>query len=255
MTSAGDLVLDVHTRLFDSHDTSVLETHFADGFVEHSPLVAGDRDGLRKLVEEAGDGLTYTNARVLVDGDLVALHGKFTGLDESDLVGFDIYRVADGRLAEHWDNLVPAAEPNISGRTQLDGPTEVDSSADAEANRARVVEFFEKTLIGGDYSGFREYTRDGEFAQHSPDIGDGVDAVIEFLEKLRADGEGLEYERIHRTVADGQFVLTHSEGSIAGERHSYCELWRVEDGAVAELWDAIAPVPADADAVHDHGVF
>ena len=255
MSRNGELVLDVHTRLFDAHDTGVLETHFTEDFVEHSPLVAGDRDGLRRLVEDCGAGLHYTNARVIADGDLVALHGRFTGLDETDLVGFDIYRVVDGRIAEHWDTLVPVAEPNVSGRTQLDGTTAVDASADTEANRALVLEFFEKTLVGGDYSGFEQYSRDGRFAQHSPDIGDGIPAVVEFLEKLREAGEGLVYDRVHRTVAQGDFVLTHSEGSIGGTRHSYCELWRVEDGAIAELWDAIAEVPSDADAVHDHGVF
>lgn len=255
MTEIGQFVLDAHTQLFHHHNTDVLNTHFTEDFVEHSPLVAGDRAGLKKLVEDAGEGLTYENVRVIADTDLVALHGKFTGLDEDVMVGFDIYRVQDGKLAEHWDSLVPQAAPNASGRTQLDGPTEVDTTADTEANRALVVEFFKKTLIGGDYSGFDAYGRDGQFAQHSPDIADGVPAVIEFLEKLRDAGEGLVYDKIHRTVAQGNFVLTHSEGSIAGARHAYCELWRVEDGAIAELWDAISEVPSDAEAVHSHGVF
>lgn len=255
MAQNGRLVLDVHTRLFNQHDTGVLNTHFTEDFIEHSPLVANDREGLRRLVLECGEGLTYENVRVIEDGDFVALHGKFKGLEEQDLVGFDIYRVVDGKLAEHWDNLVPAAAPNVSGRTQLDGPTRPDLDADTEKNRTLVVEFFQKTLIGGDYSGFEEYGRDRQFAMHSPDIGDGVPAVIDFLTALRDSGEGLVYDRIHRTVAQGDFVLTHSEGSIAGVRHSYCELWRVEDGAVVELWDAISEVPLDEDAVHDHGVF
>jgi predicted SnoaL-like aldol condensation-catalyzing enzyme len=249
------LVLDAHTALFGRGDVSVLESAFAEGFVEHSPLVADDRAGLRTMVEEAGDALAYVNARVLADGDLVALHGRFSGLDEQDLVGFDIYRVADGRIVEHWDSLVPLAEPNASGRTQLDGPTQPDPAVDREASRALVKDFFAQTLIGEDYEGFRRFTRDGRFLQHSPDIADGVDEVIAFLEELRAGGEGLVYDRIHRTVADGQFVLTHSEGSIAGKRHSYCELWHLEGAAISEMWDAIAEVPPDAEALHSHGIF
>lgn len=253
--SHGQFVLDTHNALFDRGDVSVLESAFADDFVEHSPLIAGDRDGLRKMVEEAGDAIGYTNARVLEDGDLVALHGRFTGLDETDLVGFDIYRVENGKLAEHWDSLVPVAEPNASGRTQLDGPTAVDRSADEEANRKRAVQFFTESLIGEDYEGFRRFTRDGVFRQHSPDIADGTDEVIDFLSDLKTKGEGLVYDRIHRTVADGQFVLTHSEGSIAGSRHSYAELWHWEDGVLTEMWDAIAEVPKDGDALHNHGIF
>lgn len=249
------MVLDAHNRLFDQRDTSVIADFFADDFIEHSPLVADGLRGLASLVEEAGESLTYTNVRILGDGDLVALHGRYTGLDETDLVGFDIYRVANGKIAEHWDGLVPIAEPNASGRTQLDGPTTVLSGQDIEANRALVIEFFTRTLLGGDYSGFRDYAKGSRFDMHSPDIADGVEEVIEFLEQLRANGEGLIYDKIHRTIADGQFVLTHSEGSIAGVRHSYCELWRVEDGAIVELWDAITEIPADEDALHGYGLF
>lgn len=251
----GQFVLDTHNALFDRGEVSVLESAFADDFVEHSPLIAGDRDGLRTMVEDAGDAIGYENARLLEDGDFVVLHGRFSGLDETDLVGFDIYRVENGKLAEHWDSLVPVAEANASGRTQLDGPTDVDRSEDAEANRERAVQFFTESLIGADYEGFRRFTQDGVFRQHSPDIADGTDAVIDFLSELKAKGEGLVYDQIHRTVADGQFVFTHSEGSIAGSRHSYAELWHWENGVLTEMWDAIAEVPKDEDALHGHGIF
>lgn len=142
------LVLDAHVRLFDQRDVSVLETFHPD-FKEHSPLVAGNADGLAKLVEDAGERLSYENARVLGDGDLVGLHGRFTGLADEDLVGFDLYRVADGKIIEHWDGLVPVAAPNASGRTQLDGPVSTEGDHDEDANRARIVEFFTTTLIEG----------------------------------------------------------------------------------------------------------
>lgn len=254
MTDNKDLVLKAHLRLFDKRDITVLNEFHPD-FIEHSPLVAGDAEGLALLVQEAGDALTYTNSRVLGNGDLVALHGRFTGLDETDLVGFDLYRVEEGKIIEHWDGLVPIAEANASGRTQLDGPVDTSGDFDIEKNRDYITTFFTESLIEGDYEGFRRHTDGENFLQHSPDIADGVDSVIDFLGKLRDDGEGLVYDRIHRTIADGPFVLTQSEGSIAGERHAYYELWRMEDGTLAEMWDAITAVPADSDAVHDNGIF
>ncbi|KKO80594.1 MULTISPECIES: nuclear transport factor 2 family protein [unclassified Corynebacterium] len=257
MTSLGNFVLEVHTALFDGHDTSVLDKHFADNFVEHSPLIANDAEGLKKFVTDLGEGLKYTNARVIADeaNGLVALHGRFDGIEDEPFVGFDIYRVEGDKIVEHWDNLVPLAEPNASGRTQLDGATEIGDESLTEQNREFVIEFFTRSLIGADYSGFIDNTRDDQFAQHSPDIADGAQNCVDFLTKLQEDGEGLEYERIHRTVAQGQFVLTHSEGSIAGARHSYCELWRVEDGKLVEMWDAISEVPSDDEALHKHGIF
>ncbi|CBJ79231.1 conserved hypothetical protein [Xenorhabdus bovienii str. Jollieti] len=252
--SSRDLVSRAHHELFTDRDVRALERYFAPNFIEHSPLVKEGFAGLRERVQ-AHPELHHEMYRVLQDGDLVAIHGRFTGLDEQPLVGFDLYRVADGLIVEHWDGLVPQSAPNTSGRTQLDGPTETGYSHDREKNRELVVNFFTRTLIEEHYDEFGNYTNGEEFRQHSPDIPDGTVAVIEFLKQLKDEGQGLHYAKIHHTVADGQFVLSHSEGSIAGVRHSYFELWRIENGKVAELWDAITPVPEDAQALHRHGMF
>ncbi|WP_446471202.1 nuclear transport factor 2 family protein [Xenorhabdus stockiae] len=252
--ASRDVVARAHRELFTDRDVGALERYFSPNFIEHSPLVRDGLAGLRELVQTHPE-LHHEAYRVLQDGDLVAIHGRFTGLDIQPLVGFDLYRVVDGLIVEHWDGLVPQAAPNASGRTQLDGPTEAGDNHDREKNRKLVVNFFRRALIEGDYGEFITYTNGEAFRQHSPDISDGAAAVIAFLQQLKDDGKGLHYTKIHRTVADGQFVLTHSEGSIAGERHSYFELWRVENGKVAELWDAITPVPEDEQALHRYGIF
>lgn len=249
-----DLVTKAHHELFNLHDTTALDRYFSEDFIEHSPLVANGLSGLRQLVEDCPD-MQHEAVRVLADGELVAIHGRFQGLDENPLVGFDIYRVKDGKIVEHWDGLVAEAAPNVSGRTQLDGPTEIVTHHDPEKNREIVTSFFKKSLIDGNYEAFKEYTHDDQFIQHSPDIGDGVKAVIDFLNNIRNEGQGLVYSKTHRSIADGQFVLTHSEGSIAGNRHAYFELWRVDNGKIVELWDAIPAVPEDEQAVHQYGVF
>ncbi|AQS42286.1 MAG: SnoaL-like domain-containing protein [Candidatus Tokpelaia hoelldobleri] len=249
-----DFVSRAHHELFSKRDISALNRYFSADFIEHSPLVRDGLAGLQELVE-THPALHYEMHRVLQDGDLVALHGRFTGLDEQPLVGFDLYRVAQGKIVEHWDGLVPEAVPNASGRTQLDGSSVPSIGQNHEKNRALVVAFFNRTLIREDYSGFRDYTDGKTFLQHSPDIADGVDSVIHFLETLKHTGHGLHYKTIHHTVADGSFVLTHSEGSIGNIRHAYFELWRVEQDRIVELWDAITPVPEDDQALHRHGIF
>lgn len=249
-----ELVRRAHHEIYTLHNTGSLERHFSPQFVEHSPLIRDGLDGIFKLLQQ-NPALNYEPSRVLVDGDLVALHGRYTGRDAQALVGFDIYRVAGGLIVEHWDGLVPEAPPNASGRSQLDGPAEPSPNQDRDANRALVTAFFKRALIDGDYSAFNDYCNGEHFHQHSPDIADGAEAVIRFLNKLREAGQPLHYDRIHRTIADGDFVLTHSEGSIADERHAYFELWRVQDGRIAELWDAIMPVPHDRAAAHRHGIF
>ena len=254
--SVRDLVTTADRELFTEHDTTTLQRHFSSDFIEHSPLVADGLTGLKDLVEECGADLSHAVARVLVDGDLVALHGAYPGLADPLLVGFDIYRVDGGKIVEHWDGLVNVTLPNASGRTQLDGPTEVDVHADTEASRAIVLQFFEDVLKGQNYDRIPFYTpEDDTFHQHSADIADGASRMRAFLEQLEADGTPLVYDRMHRSVAQGDFVLTHSEGSIDSERHSFCELWRVREGKIVELWDIIGPVPPDDELAHPHGIF
>lgn len=248
------LVSTAHHELFTQHDLTALERYFAADFIEHSPLIANGLAGLKQLVEDCPN-MQHQAYRVLADGDLVAIHGRFVGLDQQPLVGFDIYRVEGQKIVEHWDGLVPEAAANVSGHSQLDGTLEIGESGEEEANRQLVLAFFQKTLIEGDYQGFEDYTNEGQLQMHSPDIGDGSQAVIDFLNKIRDQGEGLLYSKIHRSIADGHFVLTHSEGSIAGQRHAYFELWRVDHAKIAELWDAIAAIPEDQDALHSYGLF
>lgn len=253
-TDKRQLVAQAHDALFNQHDVSALARYFSQDFIEHSPFVADGLAGLKAMVESKPD-LQHEAVRILVDGDLVAVHGRYVGLEEQPLVGFDVYRVQNGKIIEHWDGLVPEAPANASGRTQLSGPTAIDSQADTEANRQLVLDFFQRFLIEGNYNVAFDYTTGDHFHQHSPDIADGAQNMVSFLTAIRDEGHGLEYKKVHRTVAEGQFVLTQSEGAIAGKRHAYFELWRVEKGKVAELWDAIAEVPEDHEAVHQHGIF
>lgn len=251
-----NLVLTAHEQLFTHHDFEGLESLFAKDFIEHSPFVKGNLEGLKELVITCGPKLKYTNVRKFANDEYVVLHGGFEHLTEEPLVGFDIYRVKDGKIVEHWDNLVPKAAPNISGNTQLDGVTEVDSTQDSEKNRAIVVPFFEEVLMKQQYELMPQYTNGDAFLQHSPEMGNGTDVLRDFFTQLKKDDSEHVYHKMHRVIADGQFVLTHAEGEIAGERTAYCELWRVdENGKIVELWSAIAGVPEDEDAVHSYGIF
>lgn len=46
------------------------------------------------------------------------------------MVAFDLWRVDNGQIAEHWDGLMPRFEQTASGRSQTDGPTKVRTGRD-----------------------------------------------------------------------------------------------------------------------------
>ncbi|WP_344614799.1 nuclear transport factor 2 family protein [Dactylosporangium salmoneum] len=239
-------------QLFRDKDPSAVDRWVAPTYTQHSSLAVDGPEGLRDLVAALPAGFRYEPARSISDGDLVALHGVYHGFGPMPLVAFDIFRVQDGKLAEHWDALTPVVEPTASGRSQTDGPTEVTEADRTEANRALVTEFAQKVLVGADYSVLTNYISTETYHQHNPEAADGLDGFGAAAATWAQQGKNLVYRTVHRVIAEGEFVLLQSEGEFGGPV-AYYDLFRVADGRIVEHWDVIAPIPADLP--HGNGLF
>jgi len=251
--SNAKTVLQAATGLFGEKDPSAVDRWVAADYKQHSALAADGPEALRGLVGSLGADFRYEGARVIADGDLVALHGTYFGFGPDPLVGFDIFRVdADGKLAEHWDALTPQVKDTVSGRSQTDGPTEIRDADKTDANRVLVTEFAEKVLIGTDYSVLTDYISTETYHQHNTEAADGLDGFGAAAAKWAEEGKNLVYKKVHKVIAEGEFVLTQSEGEF-GVPVAYYDLFRVADGKIVEHWDVIAPVPAELP--HDNGLF
>lgn len=240
-------------ELFGDKDASAVDRWVAADYRQHSSLAADGPEALQQLVAGLPEGFRYEGARVIADGDLVALHGTYHGFGPQPLVAFDLFRVdADGKLAEHWDALTPVVADTASGRSQTDGPAEVSDLDRTEANRALVTEFAEKVLKGADYSVLTDYISTETYLQHNPEAADGLDGFGAAAAKWAEQGKNLVYRAIHKVVAEGDFVLLQSEGEF-GVPVAYWDLFRVADGKIVEHWDVVAPIPAQLP--HSNGLF
>lgn len=247
-----EVVLAATAELFGDREPSAVDRWVAADYRQHSTLAADGPEALRQLVTGLPDGFRYVGARVIADGDLVALHGTYYGLGPDPLVAFDLFRVADGKLAEHWDALTPVVAATASGRSQTDGPggpTQLDKT---EANRALVGKFAEKVLLGADYTVLTDYISTETYAQHNPEAADGLDGFGAAAAQWAAQGKDLNYTKVHRTIAEGDLVLLQSEGQF-GAPVAYWDLFRIDADKIVEHWDIIAPIPAELP--HGNGVF
>jgi predicted SnoaL-like aldol condensation-catalyzing enzyme len=85
---------------------------------------------------------------------------------------------------------------------------------------------------------------DGDrYVQHNPSIGDGLSGLGAFVGALQERKISFSYTKVHRVVAEGDFVLAQSEGEIGGKPTAFYDIWRVENGKLAEHWDVIQPIP------------
>ena len=136
-----------------------------------------------------------------------------------------------------------------------DGPTEVVDLEKTDANKALVQGFVDDVLLGGQFDKLPEYVvmGPGEYLQHNPMVGDGVESLGAALAAMAESGQAMTYTKVHKVLGQGNFVLTMSEGTIGDTPTAFYDLFRVADGKIVEHWDVIAPIPAEM--AHENGKF
>lgn len=63
------------------------------------------------------------------------------------------------------------------------------------------------------------------------------------------------YDKTHMILAEGNFVLAASEGTFGGTPTTYYDLWRIENGKIAEHWDVMEPLAARKTWANENGKF
>ena len=100
------IVLKAFDTLFNQRDYAKAESYWSPEYIQHSAHIEPGRDGLFNLVKNAPPELKYEHGIVLADGDLVILHGRFSGIGlPVNWIAADIVRLKDEILVEHWDVL------------------------------------------------------------------------------------------------------------------------------------------------------
>lgn len=111
------LVSNVMAAVFIRRDTSAVEKYFSSTYVQHNPIIPNGRDAIPGLIAGLAKDFTYEPGMIVAQGDLVMIHGRYIGWGPKPMIAVDIFRIADGKLAEHWDVMqeeVPASK-TVSG--------------------------------------------------------------------------------------------------------------------------------------------
>ena len=112
------LVLEAFDRLFNKRDYAAAERFWSPSYIQHSKHIAPGRHGLFGLVKASPQTMRYENGTILAEGNLLMLHGRFSGLGlPANWIVVDIVRLENGLLAEHWDVIEDEAtrETSVSG--------------------------------------------------------------------------------------------------------------------------------------------
>ena len=249
MLDAKTLVEKGMKAFFQDFSEEDVRALFTEDYIQHNPHVPTGLApviGLLPALKDANFG--YTTHRILQDGDLVLTHTTYRNAEvfgANKVVAFDLWRVENGKIAEHWDAITPLVTKTASGRSQTDGATEVTDLHKTDENKELVRRFVTDVLIGENYSKMDDFIRDGKYDQHNPLVEDGPKALEGAIGFLKM-------KKIHRLVGEGNFVLTQSEGLWDGKAHVFYDLFRVADGWIVEHWDVLQEIPAEM--AHDNGM-
>lgn len=226
-----------------------------DKYIQHNPQTHEGGEGLAALFKRLAESSPRVNiVRLFSDGDFVFGHTEYDF--DTSRVGFEIFRFEGDLTVEHWDNIQPRKGPNPSAHSMVDGPTEAVDLERTEHNREIVRSFVDEVLINRQFNKMEDYLDAENFTEHNPGIADGLPALRSALSDPAANqGIAIEYDRMHRVLAEGNFVLTVSEGSIDEIHSSLFDLFRVSRGKIVEHWDTTETVPPRSEWKNDNGKF
>ena len=223
-------------------------------YIQHNLAVADGLAGFGEVMKHAPEGgFKAKVVRSFQDGDYTFSHTIYDFFGPK--IGFDIFRFEDGKIVEHWDNLSELTPANPSGHTQTDGTTEIKDLDKTEANKAIVDEFLNTVLVNGEFDKMANYFDGDNYIQHNSMIGDGLSGLVKALEDMAKNGVTMVYDRVHKVLGEGNFVLAVSEGKFAGAHTSFYDLFRIENGKIAEHWDIIETILPEADRKNTNGKF
>ena len=205
-------------------------------YTQHSTGVEDGPEGFMAFFEafvERNPKRDIEIIRIFEDGPWVfcSAYQSLNG-GEARWVTMDMfYTDKDGRILEHWDTIAAFEDQTASGEDMVGGATEVDLSADIDANKAAVLEFTKRVVQAGAHDLMGQYVA-ADLIQHAPRIPAGQAGLTSWLQSP----DGGSYEMLFRLMGQGDFVMTYGKRHAQGEDFAVFDLYRLSGGKIVEQW-------------------
>lgn len=121
-----------------------------------------------------------------------------------------------------------------------------------------IESFVTDVLIVGKFDSVTSFVNPKKYLQHNSSVADGLDGLGDALKAMAENNIVMVYEKVHKVLGRGNFVLTMSEGRFGqapGDHTSFYDLFRIEDGLIVEHWDVIETIPPVSEWKNQNGKF
>jgi predicted SnoaL-like aldol condensation-catalyzing enzyme len=90
--------------------------------------------------------------------------------------------------------------------------------------------------------GASQFFNFGLYIQHNRHVGDGLNGLLWAMLKISLQGNKIKFVHNYHVMAEGNLVLSATEGFIGHRKTVFYDFFRVEDSKIVEHWDIITPV-------------
>jgi predicted SnoaL-like aldol condensation-catalyzing enzyme len=226
-----------------------------DKYVQHNPQTKEGGKGLAELFKQLAKSSPRVNiVRIFSDGDYVFAHTEYDFKNSN--IGFEIFRFEGDYAIEHWDNIQLKMGLNPSSHTMVDGSSKVTDLKETENNRRVIEAFVDDVLIHNQLDNLEHYINKSFYTEHNPHFSDDLSELHSSLSNSSSnEGITITYDKCHRILAEGNFVLSVCEGSYNNNHSSFFDLYRLESGSIVEHWDTTEVIPPLSEWKNNNGKF
>jgi predicted SnoaL-like aldol condensation-catalyzing enzyme len=242
-------------EMLGSRETRALRIVHPRRFTQHDPSVPDGIEGIVAMIANATPGIAEVRiARAFQDANYVVIHSLVRTSETT--ARFDIFQFEGGQVIEHWSNAQSISSGmTVSGHTVIDGPAEVTDLDKTVFNKELAQRFVEEVLIGRRLDKISDYLSGDGYVQHDPNVADGVSGLGGTLQQLAKPDLTVRYDRIHKILGEGNFVLVVSEGQMGAQPVGFYDLFRLEDDRIVEQWDTVEFIPPPSSWKNQNGKF
>lgn len=266
------LLFDMWRTALNAGHIEVLDEVVAEDYIQHSPFQRSGREAMKETFsviprsETIPEVMRPAPVSLVAEDDLVVLVAVDT-YQEPDGSGpyttthFNLFRVVNGQLAEHWHPDrnppcpgLPTAEEGgpqpVTGVTGIDQFALLDAATPELAANKRLVFDMWRQLVDAGREETAELYLAADYIQHNPNAATGRDgAKAYFATQPDQPIESTIRAPLVAMIAEGDIVVQVLKVELpdpyrAGQVYTtvWMDMYRIEDARIAEHWDgAVKP--------------
>lgn len=98
-----EIALKAMDEFFHQRDSTAIDRYWHESYKQHNPSMPNGHQGLKDILSILDKDFKWRPGIIVEQGDIVVTHSHVQGWGPVPVIVVDIFRLEDGKIAEHWD--------------------------------------------------------------------------------------------------------------------------------------------------------